>query len=115
MVRLTYSAASPLLGTWYRDDPGSNQWAVVVFLADGRYMVMEEGSAGGGGQTGIEFGTYTWSSTTGALSVSVKPDGNTDGAWGFSASTVTILVSGATATLSDGAETVTLTRLEPMS
>lgn len=115
MVRLTRSAASALEGTWYTVNPSTGTWRIAVFLDDGRYALMREGAAAGGGQTGIEFGTYTWASTTGALAVTVAPAANTLGAWGFSqASSVTIAVNGDVATITaDSQAPVTATRLEP--
>jgi hypothetical protein len=113
--RLTSSASDPLQGTWYLGEPSSGTWAEVVFLPDGHYLFMGEAPADEAGQAGIEFGSYAWDPATGALSVAVAPDGNTDGDWGFSAAgSVTIAVGGATASLSvDGGPGQTLHRLEP--
>jgi hypothetical protein len=101
--------SSPLSGSWlidayavYVDENGNNTtesaFLARTFLDDGRYVdaavIIENGQIDE--HTGVEWGTYSWNSTTGEISaVSL---GDTNGDWGFAGDVdgnVFILVDGA--------------------
>jgi Ca2+-binding RTX toxin-like protein len=76
--------SNPLVGSWVVQDAGeANSTVVVTFLANGTFLVAEDGDplADPSGEDGMERGTYTWNPFTGALAVTVPT--NTNGEWGF--------------------------------
>lgn len=76
--------AAPITGAWYLSNAGEAQSTVVfAFLADGRFMLIEDGNpaADPSGEDGLEKGTYTWNPATGAFSRNTLI--NTNGEWGF--------------------------------
>jgi hypothetical protein len=80
--RLT-TVASSIVGSWsVSPQPGFN--IIFTFLDDGHYMLSDGGDPAHdpNGTPGIEWGTYTWNSATGAFTVTTLV--NTDGQWGFS-------------------------------
>jgi hypothetical protein len=84
------SPAKSIVGSWYAANPGGGTDQIVfTFLADGRLFVADKGTVARdpSGTSGIEVGTYTWNSSNGALSYSIKT--NTDGEWGLSHSNIT--------------------------
>lgn len=95
------SASSQLVGSWVI--PTEGRTAVITFLADGTYRHTEAGTSVGDGHAGLEAGTYTWNSTTGALSATPNFDQNGD--WGLShpLAPFTATVSGDLLTLKEGA------------
>lgn len=109
----------PLVGSWSLLVGGHN--SVVTFLANGEYVHTQDGQAVGIGHTGMERGTYTWNSATGAFATGGCPAVDTNGDWGFShqvpdvcsGSTLTMTVSGNALTFSDGTSTITATRVVP--
>jgi hypothetical protein len=70
-----------LVGGWYIAT-GGGSYAVVTFLTDGTYLMVEDGKRSGGGRTGVERGTYKWSPLTKAFTRKLLID--TNGTWGFS-------------------------------
>lgn len=101
------SFASRIVGPWYMTNAGQAQSTVVVaFLADGRYVELEDGDSilDPNGQDGLEKGYYGWDSTTGAFSINTII--NTNGEWGFSSlppgSTVSATSSALTLETSEG-------------
>ena len=72
--------ADTIVGGWGVVDPTGV--SAVNFLPDGQYMHIQFGPAGGGGQSGIERGTYTWNAANGAASTQTGLD--TNGEWGLS-------------------------------
>jgi hypothetical protein len=89
--------AQEISGSWLIDTPGFT--ASVAFLADGRYI---EASivAGDPAHTGLEWGTYSWNESTGAITAHSLGDSNGD--WGLAGDvngTSYFSVSGNSATL----------------
>jgi len=88
--------ADSILGGWYGTNEGQAQGTVaVIFLADGEYVEVEDGSSilDPSGQNGMERGTYSWNPVTGAFSKNTLL--NTDGEWGLSDSEAnSVTVSG---------------------
>lgn len=84
-----------LVGSWYATVRGAQ--VLLTFDEQGRYIHAENANADDAGQTGIETGTYTWNSSTGAFTSSC-PSLDTNGEWGLSHPTPGTC-SGATATM----------------
>jgi Ca2+-binding RTX toxin-like protein len=87
------SATDPLVGSWVATGAGdANSTLVVTFLANGTFMLAEDGDpvADPNGTDGMERGTYTWSSETGSFAVTSMTV-NTNGEWGLSASAPLVL------------------------
>jgi len=85
-----HANAATILGGWYGTDEGQAQSTIAaIFLANGNYVEVEDGSHAldPTGQNGMERGTYTWNPVTGAVSINTTLD--TDGQWGFSNAGVT--------------------------
>lgn len=77
--------AQAIVGSWYIghiEDLGSTDQLAVTFLEDGTFLVADKGTADAFGRSGLEYGTYTWNATTGALVMNYTV--NTDGEWGTS-------------------------------
>ncbi|MBI2770817.1 MAG: hypothetical protein HYX47_14415 [Burkholderiales bacterium] len=109
----TPAVAGALAGSWYAPNPGGGTDQIVfTFLADGTFLVADKGTTARDptGQSGLEWGTYTWNSTTGALALSVQV--NTDGQWGLSnTGSLRAQVSGSTLTLTTGEGVMTIQRV----
>jgi hypothetical protein len=90
---------SPIVGTWVVGDTTvADSSAIVTFFANGTYLQAYDGPASVGQPKGMERGTYTWDSVTGAFTATTLVD--TNGTAGLSNPTgsVTINVSGDTLT-----------------
>jgi hypothetical protein len=97
LTRVT-STTNPIVGSWYFDD--GTDFAVITFTADGKYLFAQDGPPSGGGNPGMEYGTYTWNPATGAFTSTTVV--NTDGEWGLSNGyPAVITVEGNTMTFSD--------------
>src|SRR6185436_1061623 len=100
--------ANPLVGTWHFAD--SLGETAITFLADGSYLLAEDGAPDSSGQPGMEHGTYSWNAASGAFTSTTITD--TNGEWGLSHSSITsVEISGATLTVPDAGETIILTRV----
>jgi hypothetical protein len=73
-------SSNPLVGGWFLTE--GTGYAVLSFLPDGSYLMAQDGNPINGGRTGMERGTYTWNSSTKALTRRVITD--TNGTWGLS-------------------------------
>lgn len=73
--------AASIVGSYYFINPVAT--GVFVFLSDGRFMGIEDNdpAINPSGQDGLEKGTYTWDSVTGALSINATL--NPNGEWGL--------------------------------
>jgi hypothetical protein len=106
--------AQEISGSWLIDTPGFT--ASVAFLADGRYVEASI-ATGDPAHTGLEWGTYSWNESTGAITAQSLGDSN--GNWGLAADvngTRYFSVSGNTATMLQAgcaACTNTLSRILP--
>lgn len=93
--------AQAIVGSWFINGAGeSKSTAVLTFLANGTYLMAEDGdrSLDPSGKDGMERGTYKWNPTTKAFSSKTLVD--TTGEWGLSDSGIKkISVSGNTLTL----------------
>lgn len=100
------STTSPIVGSWrgnpYPDPTDALSLTIITFFSDSTYAMYEDGTVqNASGGPGIEYGTYSWNSSTGALTYSVTSD--TGGDWGLSsAGAVTITISGNTLNYADG-------------
>ncbi len=101
-----------IVGAWSfgnPQNPGSENTGVLVFLPNNVYFQAEEVNDGDGGSTGMERGTYTWDSVSGATSFSTTVDNNGDVGMSTIDSGATFTVSGSTLTVTnpDGPSTGT--------
>lgn len=90
-------SASPIVGSWLSEAPG--EFGVTTMLNDGRYLQARV-VAGDQAHTGLEWGTYSWNQTTGAITASSVID--TNGNWGLAGDEDGIqyaLISGNTGTV----------------
>ena len=74
-----------IVGSWYAANPGGGTDQIVfTFLSNGTFLVADKGTPGRdpSGTNGLEWGTYSWDSSSGALSFVFTI--NTDNAWGLS-------------------------------
>ncbi len=113
-----------IVGSWFGQNLGQARSSVVItFLGNGNYFMAEDGDsvADPSGHDGMERGTYSWDSATGAFSATALVD--TSGEWGISGFSGIISVSGNTLTV-DGQFTftrvaappaITMDRLDPAS
>jgi hypothetical protein len=89
-----------IVGSWYIgniEDLGSTDQIVFTFLEDGTFLVADKGTTDADGTSGLEYGTYSWNETSGALTMTYSV--NTDGGWGTSSAGITsATVSGDTLT-----------------
>ncbi len=72
--------AKGLDGSWFLKE-GSG-YALVSFLPNGSYFMVQDGKKGQGGKSGMERGTYKWNPKTTAFTRKIIRD--TNGTWGFS-------------------------------
>lgn len=107
------SDTNALVGSWYAENAGQAESTVVLtFINDTHYMIAQDGDSelDPSGQDGIEFGEYTWDSSTNAITSTVVTE--TDLEWGLGNNTaqdgVTASVSGDTLTIGD----TTFTRIQ---
>lgn len=113
LTRLVGGAAS-LVGGWHLADGGPDSGVFVAFLADGTYLLADEGEPEATGYPGFETGSYTWNPVTHAFAVSdIAVDDNGD--WGLShitpAATMTLSADLRTLTFADGEDGGVLTRV----
>jgi len=106
--------AQSIVGSWHIGNAGQADSSVILtFLSDGSYYMAEDGDsvADPSGQDGMERGTYTWNSSTGAFSATTLVD--TSGEWGLShpSGITTVTVTGNELSYNDGGESFTLTRV----
>ncbi|MFA7279016.1 MAG: delta-60 repeat domain-containing protein, partial [Sterolibacterium sp.] len=94
---LISSATSTIVGTWFLSK--NDYHVAITFKSDGTYMQAEDGPVdGSSGHTGMDSGTYTWNSSTGALTCTTTLE--TDGGWSlFNAQVNSVIVSGDSAIL----------------
>jgi virginiamycin B lyase len=107
------NTTNPIVGSWYGGTATSNR--MFTFLSDGTFLSAgnENPALDPTGQKGMERGTYTWNSSSGAFTHVTTV--NTDGQWGFSQSICNkAIVSGDTLTLTC-ADTATPTAFSSFS
>lgn len=76
----TSQSANPLVGVWqFSNDSGGG---IFTFLDDDTFWFVEVGPDEVSGQSGMEYGTYTWNADTGVFSCAIIED--TNGDWGAS-------------------------------
>jgi hypothetical protein len=81
-----------IVGTWYvAPTSGGSDQVAITFFANGTFLVADKGTHANDptGESGLEWGTYTWNAVTGAVSFNVQI--NTDGEWGLSHSHITTM------------------------
>jgi Flp pilus assembly protein TadG len=110
LLAVCSASAQAIIGAWTYGNtasPTSAGTGAFVFLPNGVYFHMESENTAdaANGQNGMERGTYTWNSGTGAFSASTLV--NTNGQWGLSnGSPGTVTISGDTLSV-DGEASLT--------
>ena len=106
------TGSSPIVGSWVIGDSTiADSSAIATFFADGTYLMAFDGTVTATDLKGIERGTYTWNSGTGAFTATTLLD--TNGTAGFShpGGSATVTVSGNTLTYTDSTGPVVATRV----
>lgn len=89
----TASTSNSIIGTWVYTPNGSNNPVTITFTSDMKYLHTTYSQTQTEEYSGLEYGTYTYNTITGAFSVSISID--TNSSWGFShTGPTTITVSG---------------------
>lgn len=107
LTRVT--GANDIIGAWVEGDiTAADSSTVVVIMSNLTYYIASDLETNGSDFPGIERGTYTWNSSTGAFTSNA--DLNTDGGYGLSGSPpiTSATISGGVLSLSDGSETSSL-------
>ena len=104
------NTASAIVGSWYI--PG--KYVTLTFLADGTYYHTQQSNRAPQGYDGIESGTYSWNTVTGALVSNAQVDTNGDGGLSNPSPSFTATVSGNQMTLFDGVKSYQLRRVTPI-
>jgi hypothetical protein len=73
-------ADKPQVGAWSVTQDDHN--ILIVMMRNGRYLHMEDGASDIYGQTGVENGSYTWNTATGAFTTGI-PSFDRNGEWGL--------------------------------
>src|SRR5690606_3326519 len=76
------SDTNPLIGNWLIEIEDDDSFAIVSFIDDSNYMMVQTSTADDAGEPGMERGTYTYDAETDAVVFNVIVD--TNGQWGFS-------------------------------
>lgn len=105
-----------IVGGWYAEDVEGSSRVAMTFFSDNTYMLAEYGpeDPNRSGWNGMESGTYTWNSSTGAFSATTNVD--TSGDWGLShpQGSLTVQINGNSMTLTDSVSGgITTTRILP--
>lgn len=61
---------SGLVGVWALDSASDLNTVQIAFLPNGRFLLVDPAGDEDCGEPGVEFGSYSWNATTGALSLS---------------------------------------------
>lgn len=64
------------LGSWFAQNIFGPNFVVFTAMADGTFVISEDGSSDPNGRDGMERGTYTWDPATGAFAATVQVDTN---------------------------------------
>jgi hypothetical protein len=106
------TGSSPIIGSWViGDSTMADNSAIATFFPNGTYLMAFDGPATMTELKGIERGTYTWDSGTGAFTATTLLD--TNGTAGFShpGGSTTVTISGNTFTYTDSTGPVVATRV----
>jgi hypothetical protein len=109
---LLIAGSSPIVGAWVTGDTTvADSSAIVTFFANGTYMQAFDGVATMSQPKGMERGTYTWDSVTGAFTATTLVDTNGTAGLSNPAGAVTVTITGNTLTYNDGTGPVTAYRV----
>jgi hypothetical protein len=106
------TGSSPIVGSWViGDSTVADSSAIATFFPNGTYLMAFDGPATMTQSKGMERGTYTWNSGTGAFTATTLLD--TNGTAGFShpGGSTTVTISGNTLTYTDSTGPVVATRV----
>lgn len=107
------TGSSPIVGTWVVGDTTiADSSLVFTFFANGTYLLAADGPSGNpNGQDGMERGTYTWNSGTGAFTATTLVDTNLSFGLSHPDGSVTVTINGNTLTATDNSGPTTATRV----
>ncbi|MEO5370730.1 MAG: hypothetical protein H7833_11735 [Magnetococcus sp. DMHC-1] len=116
LTRLVYDPNNPLVGSWYGANATKSDAVVITFLSNGTFVLGEKNTTDPSVKSGMEFGTYTWNSSTGIMTAKVMTDTNAEGGFSHPSGTAKITMQSGnnSIVLSDNAETHTATRVAPV-
>ena len=96
---------SSIIGSWFCCPDALADSGVLTFIDATNYMFAVDGDPDDGGGRGMERGTYTWDSTSGAFTATSISASATLGDWGISdLNTMTVSIVGDTLDLNDSVE-----------
>lgn len=106
-----YIGNSALIGGWFYNPGTLAESGVLTILDDTNYMFVVDGEPDAGGGRGMERGTYTWDSSSGAFTATAIS--KTLGDWGVSSlGQMTVFINGNTLNVTDSAkEPFSLTKI----
>jgi hypothetical protein len=100
-------ASSSVVGSWFGQNLGQSQSTIVAtFLQNGEFFLFNQGNSAldPGGQSGLEYGTYSWDSASGSFSA--VDSISTVGGWISAPDTSSLTVVGNTLSVNNGAATL---------
>ena len=105
---LTQKNVTSIIGTWGGYGDPLVQTVIFTFVDSTHFMMVQSGPSDTGGQTGLEYGTYTWNAATGTGTFTKTPIFDTNGDWGTShpptGTSYSISVNGDTLTIGNAVE-----------
>jgi hypothetical protein len=112
MNRCNDSSSHSIVGSWLYNRSALSDSAILTIIDSENYMFAVDGEPDDGGGRGMERGTYTWDSVTGAFTATALS--GTAGDWGISfLNTMTVTVTGNSLDLIDSVEgLMTFTRVQ---
>jgi hypothetical protein len=91
-----------ILGSWFAQNTFGPNFVVFTAMADGTFVISEDGSSDQTGRDGMERGIYTWNLATGAFAATVQVDTNGQNGISHANPPFTATVTGNTLTFTDG-------------
>lgn len=105
---MTQKNVTSIIGTWGGYGDPKVQTVIFTFTDSTHFMMVQSGPSDTGGQTGLEYGTYTWNAATGTGTFTKSPIFDTNGDWGTShpptGTSYSISVNGDTLTIGNAVE-----------
>jgi hypothetical protein len=101
-AKATLQQQFAILGSWFAQNTFGPNFVVFTAMADGTFVISEDGSSDPSGRDGMERGTYTWNPSTGAFAAIVQVDTNGQNGISHANPPFTATVTGDTLTFTDG-------------
>lgn len=107
----TLQSQFALLGSWFAQNTTGPNFIVFTAMADGTFMISEDGSNDPAGVDGMERGIYTWDPATGVFTATVQRDTNNQNGISHTPGPYTITITGNSADFTSGNGLTTFTRV----